>query len=235
MGSIPQVCRSLRLFGPLQQMLCTIPRRHASRQSTIIFATAENSAVAIPMGQLPQRADSLPEWRADQPAHRARKVIRNGRSKAASLFVRISPRDVIRESLRACAGDFESGIVSVLGFRLALVASRPSLLQPSMEARVGIRLMHFHSYFDCTSLPKRAALPFAGHDRDIMNCNARSSVHGCRGPGGLVVRVPAGPTTSLERQAFATSTALLLIRHHKQRDRLRREAVIADRARRPAS
>ncbi len=85
--------------------------------------------------------------------------------------------------------------------------------------------------------PRRAAGQFAGHDCDIMIWRAWPPLRRVpqRGSGQPACGSDSALTFLRQaRERRAISIAFLLIRHHKKSDGLRREAVIADSACRPA-
>jgi hypothetical protein len=102
---------------------------------------------------------------------------------------------------------------------------RASLKAPPLQGRM-------------TSFSPRAAPLFLRHDCDIMKCPAGPRVRECRGRGPVSPR--AGPALAmiwcrLAREFRASIVSFLSVRRHRKSDGLRREGVVADRARRPAS
>jgi hypothetical protein len=81
--------------------------------------------------------------------------------KTASLLVRIFAEERYPgKPIGTRAAGFESSIAPCLSCGLTLAWGRPTFLQPSMEATVGFRLLHFPLALHSAPSPKRAVRLF---------------------------------------------------------------------------
>ena len=176
MGSIPKVCRSLRLFGPLRGVLCTIPQRYAMPpENTIIFTRARSSAVV--MGYAPACGPGFDEGVCFQ----------------ATKTFQLQEENRFAPCARFPRGPFSGK--TFRGPRLEIPASHrplhkprsrpcgePAIASPTFDGCDGQdSLVTIPIALDSAPFPRHAARLFAGHDCDTMKCTARSPIHSrCR-------------------------------------------------------